>query len=158
MQSGLCLACCCSQPSPRASCCCASRSTQTSSPDPQQPNFVDNLFDNKGVILAARLLLVSAAGVLAIGGLYTVVSTVVRMKNREWLKRAGPFEVSEQALDDLTQQVEYWRTAAMLSQQESDELRAQVEQSDEMLRQLYTLLDSALEGDYADNSERRATD
>jgi hypothetical protein len=43
-------------------------------PKSQNPDFVDNVFDNRAVLLAARLLLVSTAGVLAIGGLFIVVS------------------------------------------------------------------------------------
>jgi hypothetical protein len=34
-------------------------------PESRNPDFVDNIFDNRGVLWAARLLLVSAAGVLA---------------------------------------------------------------------------------------------
>lgn len=66
-------------------------------PSKTSPNFIDTIFDNRGVIWAARLLLVSAAGVLAFGGVFIVASTVIRMNNGEWLRRAGPFEVSEPA-------------------------------------------------------------
>jgi hypothetical protein len=59
-------------------------------PASRNPDFIDNVFDNRGVLWAARLLLVSAAGVLAIGGVFIVVSIAVRMKNGEWLRRAGP--------------------------------------------------------------------
>jgi hypothetical protein len=45
------------------------------------PDFVDNVFDNRGVLWAARLLLVSAAGVLAVGGAFIVLSIGMRMKN-----------------------------------------------------------------------------
>jgi hypothetical protein len=38
-------------------------------PKSRNPDFIDNVFDNRGVLWAARLLLVSAAGVLAIGGI-----------------------------------------------------------------------------------------
>jgi len=64
-------------------------------PESRNPDFIDNVFDNRGVLWAARLLLVSAAGVLAFGGTFIVVSIGVRMKNREWLRRAGPFEISK---------------------------------------------------------------
>lgn len=43
-------------------------------PASRNPNFVDNVFDNRGVLWAARLLLVSAAGVLAVGGIFIVRS------------------------------------------------------------------------------------
>jgi hypothetical protein len=37
-------------------------------PASAHPNFIDNVFDNRAVVWAARLLLVSAAFVLAVGG------------------------------------------------------------------------------------------
>jgi hypothetical protein len=40
----------------------------------------------------------SAGGVLAFGGIFIVVSIGIRMKNGEWLRRAGPFEISERYL------------------------------------------------------------
>lgn len=110
-------------------------------PSPTTPDFIDNIFDNRAVIWAARLLLVSAAVVLAMGGLFTVVSTIIRMKNREWLKRAGPFEVSENALTDLEAQIQYWRNAALIGQEEIAELRERLEESDELIKQLHLAVD-----------------
>src|SRR5688572_22457366 len=78
-------------------------------PAPTDPNFVDAIFDNRAVIGAARLLLIAAAGVLAVGGVFIVVSTVVRMRTGDWLKRAGPFEVSETAVSELEGQIDFWR-------------------------------------------------
>lgn len=63
-------------------------------PTTKNPDFIDNIFANKAVAWAARLLLVSAAAVLAFGGIFIAVSIGIRMKNREWLRRAGPFEIS----------------------------------------------------------------
>jgi hypothetical protein len=110
-------------------------------PSPTNPDFIDNIFDNRAVIWAARLLLVSAAVVLAMGGLFTVVSTIIRMKNREWLKRAGPFEVSENALTDLEAQIQYWRNAALSGQEEVAELRERLEESDALIEQLHLAVD-----------------
>src|SRR3954453_3666675 len=64
-------------------------------PSVKNPDFIDVAFDNRAVLWAARLLLVSAAAVLAFGGLFIVISIGIRIKNGEWLRRAGPFEVSE---------------------------------------------------------------
>jgi hypothetical protein len=110
-------------------------------PKPSNPDFIDNIFDNRAVIWAARLLLVSGAFVLALGGLYIVVSMVIRMKNGEWLKRAGPFEVSETAVADLEGQIEYWRSTALDGQLEVEELRERVEASDQLIEQLHLALD-----------------
>lgn len=34
------------------------------------------------------------------------------MRNGDWLRRAGPFEVSEARVTDLKDQVHFWRSAA----------------------------------------------
>lgn len=110
-------------------------------PSKTSPSFIDTIFDNRGVIWAARLLLVSAAAVLAFGGVFIVASTVVRMKNGEWLRRAGPFEVSETAADRMAGQFEHWREAALAEREEEvSELTELLDESDELLAQLHGLL------------------
>lgn len=64
-------------------------------PVSRNPDFIDNVFANRAVLWAARMLLVSAAGVLALGGMFIAASIGIRRKNGEWLRRAGPFEISE---------------------------------------------------------------
>jgi len=54
-------------------------------PSVKNPDFIDTVFDNRAVLWIARLLLVSAAAVLAFGGLFLGVSIGMRMKNEEWL-------------------------------------------------------------------------
>jgi hypothetical protein len=76
-------------------------------PASRNPGFVDNVFDNRAVLLAARLQLVSAAGVLAFGGIFIVVSIGNRMRNGEWLRRAGPFEISEGTLTRAQEEVHF---------------------------------------------------
>jgi hypothetical protein len=116
-------------------------------PDKTSPTFIDTIFDNRGVVWAARLLLVSAAAVLAFGGVFIVVSTGIRMKHGEWLRRAGPFEVSETAVGEVEGQVEFWRDAALARQEEVAELTEQLDVSDELIEQLHELLiDSELFG------------
>src|SRR5689334_18921508 len=105
----------------------------------QNPDFIDNVFANRGVVWAARLLLVSAAAVLAFGGVFIFVSTGIRMKNREWLRRAGPFEISETAVGEIEGQVNFWRTAALASEEEVVELTEQVDESDELIEGLHEM-------------------
>jgi hypothetical protein len=105
------------------------------------PDFIDTIFNNKAVIWAARLLLFSAAFVLAFAGIFIVVSTIVRMKNKEWLRKAGPFEVSETAIKDLEDQIEFWRDAALVGQDEVQSLTKQLEESDEVIEQLQLQMD-----------------
>lgn len=110
-------------------------------PATKNPDFIDNVFDNRAVIWAARLLLVSAAAVLAFGGLFIVISTGIRMKNGEWLRRAGPFEISETAVSEIEGQVDFWRTAALAGQEEVEELTERLQESDELIEQLHNMLD-----------------
>lgn len=60
----------------------------TDLPPDKSANFIDSIFHNRGVVLAARLLLVSAAVVLAMGGVFIMISMGIRMARGEWLKRA----------------------------------------------------------------------
>jgi hypothetical protein len=110
-------------------------------PPATSPDFIDNIFDNRAVVWAARLLLVSAAAVLAFGGIFIVVSIGIRMKNREWLRRAGPFEISETAVSEIEGQLDFWRQAALAGQEEVAELTERLEESDELIEQLHTMVD-----------------
>jgi hypothetical protein len=105
------------------------------------PDFIDNVFDNRGVIWAARLLLVSAAAVLAFGGLFIVVSTGIRMKNGEWLRRAGPFEISETAVSEVEGQLDQWRSTALARQEKVVELTERLDESDELIEGLHASLE-----------------
>jgi|SRR5215213_8338095 len=102
-------------------------------PQSPSPDFIDNVFDNRGVLWAARLLLVSAAGVLAVGGVFIVVSIGIRTRNGEWLRRAGPFEVSEGKLGEAEREVEYWRRAAEANREETVMLRKLLARSRDLL-------------------------
>jgi hypothetical protein len=110
-------------------------------PIDKNPDFIDNIFDNRAVIWAARLLLVSAAAVLAFGGVFIVVSTGIRMKKGEWLRKAGPFEVSETAVSEIEGQVEFWRETALEKQEEVAELTERINESDELIEHLQLMLD-----------------
>jgi hypothetical protein len=99
-------------------------------PPMKDPDFIDTVFDNRAVVWAARLLLVS---MLAFGGSFIVVSIVIRMKNGEWLRRAGPFEISETTLSEMERQRDSWRTAALLEHEKVVELTERLEESDDLL-------------------------
>lgn len=105
-------------------------------PRSTSPNFVDNAFDNRGVLWAARLLLVSAAGVLAVGGVFIVVSIGIRMRNGEWLRRAGPFEIAESDLGKARDEAEFWREATLASEKDVARLRERLERSEELVNNL----------------------
>lgn len=101
-------------------------------PNPS-PDFIDNIFDNRGVLWVARLSLVSAAGVLAFGGIFIVLSIGTRVSNGEWLRRAGPFEVSEGRLEQAGTESEFWRRAALEHLEEADNLRERLARSEELI-------------------------
>lgn len=105
-------------------------------PRSRDPDFVDNVFANRAVLLAARLLLVSAAAVLALGGLFIVVSIGHRMKNREWLRRAGPFEISELKAAQAEEEIDYWRQEALAGERKIVALRQLLESTDELATNL----------------------
>jgi len=100
-------------------------------PTPQDPHVLDIVFDSGPVIWATRLLLVSVAFVLAVAGAYIVASTVVRMRNGDWLRRAGPFEVSEARVAELKDQVHLWRSAAHDFRDDLESMRELIDELNE---------------------------
>jgi hypothetical protein len=111
-------------------------------PSTKDPVFIDSIFHNRAVIWAARLLLMSAAAVMAFGGVFIVVSIGTRMRNGEWLRRAGPFEVSENTISEGEGRIDLWRTAAVVSKEEVAELTERLEESDKIIEQLRTVFAS----------------
>jgi hypothetical protein len=105
-------------------------------PESHDPDFLDTVFDNRGVVWAARLLLVSAAGVLACGGIFIVLSIGIRIKNGEWLRRAGPFEISEGPVGQAEGELEFWRRAAEANEEKTVELRDRLRRADELIQNL----------------------
>ncbi len=57
-------------------------------PAEKNPNFVDNIFASRVVILAARITLLFAAA-------YVAVSVVGLIANRRWISQLGPFKASD---------------------------------------------------------------
>jgi hypothetical protein len=108
----------------------------TDLPPDKNADFVDSVFHNRGVVLAARLLLVSAAVVLAMGGVYIVISIGIRMANGQWLKRAGPFEIGEKEIGAIETEIANWRKAAEGGEEEVAELTKRLKASDELIEEL----------------------
>lgn len=108
---------------------------------PSSPSFVDSIFHNKGVVLAARLLLVSASVVLAVGGIYIVASTIRRMANREWLRKAGPFEIPDTAVSEVEGQLEHWHQIAQAGEEELADLKEELTEYDELIEWLLLKID-----------------
>ena len=98
--------------------------------------FLDNIFDNNVVVFAARLVLFSGALVLAFAAAYTTWSIVSWMKLRQWLKRAGPFEVSQEAITDLKEEVDFWRDSAVDANAENQALSQRVDESNDLIERM----------------------
>ena len=102
-------------------------------PAPQDPQVIDVIFDSRPVIWATRLLLASAAFVLAVGGAFIVSSTVARMRNGDWLKRAGPFEVSESVRTELEDQVHLWQSATRDIHDELEAVQSRLDEAEAVI-------------------------
>jgi len=74
--------------------------------------------------------------VLLFAGLYIVVSVLVRMRQGQWLRRAGPFESEideiEASLDQADSVYQWWLDAL----KENEELERRLEERDEMIQSL----------------------
>jgi len=101
-------------------------------PTSQDPDFIDNVFANRTALLSVRLLLVAASGVIGLGGIFIVASIGIRMKNGEWLRRAGPFEISEGKLGQTEEEIDFWRRKALENKQEVIALRQLLKSTDEL--------------------------
>jgi hypothetical protein len=64
------------------------------------------LFDSDAMLLIGRLLIVAAAVVMLACGFFLLGSMVVRVRQGRWLKRAGPFEVSDTTAGEVIREIE----------------------------------------------------
>lgn len=64
------------------------------------------LFDSPAMLVVGRLLVVAAACVLLVGAVFVLGSMAARMRRGHWLKRAGPFEVSESTIGEVDVQTQ----------------------------------------------------
>lgn len=59
------------------------------------PNVLELLFDSDPMLLVGRLLIATGLIVMLACALFVLASIAVRMRRGHWLRRAGPFEVSD---------------------------------------------------------------
>ena len=55
------------------------------------------------------------------------------MKNGEWLRRAGPFEISAGELDQAEDESDFWHRTALANQKEIVELKERIRESDAVI-------------------------
>ncbi len=102
-------------------------------PTAEDPTWLDMIFDSALVIFASRILLFSIALVLAFASVYTILSITSWTRHRQWLTKAGPFEVSRDAIETLHEQVEFWRQTAVAENEEAQMLRNRLQETEAML-------------------------
>jgi hypothetical protein len=106
------------------------------------PGFIDNVFGTNLVIFAARVILLSAGGVLAVAAVFIVISFWKRGKAGHWMSKFGPLET--QAVENLEGVVAQWQQWWQEEFQRRTELEERVEQSDRLLEELNESYQAAL--------------
>lgn len=114
-------------------------------PQRRDPGWLDSIFASKSVLFATRAVLFCVAIVVSFGAVYTVVSIVKRMRSGHWLRRVGPFEVSEEAVSDLKQAYEAQRELAESAQEEIVQLKENLAETQELAEHFYELWSDLLE-------------
>jgi hypothetical protein len=64
------------------------------------------LFDSSAMVFVGRLLIVVAAVVMLSCALFVLGSIAVRARRGHWLRRAGPFEISEGTVEEVNREAE----------------------------------------------------
>ncbi len=85
------------------------------------------MFESQAMLLVGRLLIVVTAIVLLVCAVFILVSMVVRMRQGHWLKRAGPFEVSESVTGMVDQRTQALTEILATHQSQLVELEVLVE-------------------------------
>lgn len=102
-------------------------------PPAKDPGFADNVFASAPVVFAARLILLSSGVVLAVGGLFVVVSIAKLWTAQRWFTRFGPFEASPEAIGTLAEEVEFWRTHAIEQSEIVSDLEKRLQAANDVL-------------------------
>jgi hypothetical protein len=106
----------------------------------KNPNWLDLLFESPLVIFAGRLLLLSVALVLAFASGFVILSVISWTKHRQWLTKAGPFEVSRDAIETLSSQLEFWQQQAVNESAEAQALRDRLQETEQLLQSIVDLM------------------
>jgi len=101
--------------------------------DKTNPGFLDNIFNSNIVVFAARLILFSAALVLAFLAAHMIWSIVQWFRLGHLLTKIGPLQVSEHAIQTLQAELEFWQREADSLYQQVDTLSERLQESDELL-------------------------
>lgn len=102
----------------------------------KDPGFGDNVFASSPVVFAARLILLSAGVVLAVGAVFAIASIAKLWQAGRWLTRFGPFEAAPEAIGTLADEVEFWRASAIEQDEATQELRERLQEANTLLDEL----------------------
>jgi hypothetical protein len=94
------------------------------------------------MVFTGRLLIVLAAVVLLACAVFVLASIAVRMRQGHWLRRAGPFEVSETATGKVDHRLYGLEEIVVAQRIEIAELGALVEDADRTIANLRAAADS----------------
>lgn len=114
--------------------------------------FADNVFASEPVVFAGRLVVISAAVVLAIGATYVLASIASLWSRGQWFTRFGPFEISREAIGDLVDEADAWRDRALSDAAEVIALRRRLDDSEQETRYVLSLLPDNVRSEIANSS------
>ena len=103
---------------------------------PKHPSLLDEIFQSRTIIVFVRVLMMFAAG-------FVVASLLARIWNRQWLSKAGPFEVSDVA--DLTADLDVADENLKEAEDNIATLNSRLAASDQTIKQLVEELNAELE-------------
>jgi Na+-transporting methylmalonyl-CoA/oxaloacetate decarboxylase gamma subunit len=106
---------------------------------PKDAGWLDGIFSNRLVMAATRIVLLSVGVVLLFAAAFIVTSIVTRMHRGEWIRRFGPFEVSEASQELQTTREEIDRLNALIAAE--DESSKQLSEGDALIEELIRELD-----------------
>lgn len=121
-------------------------------PKQAEPSFVDIIFANNLVVFGARVILFSAALVLAVTAFYIIYSMVISMRAGRPLEQFGPLRV--QAVQDLTEHLEAWQTWWAEANEENADLRSRLEHTDALVADLLDENERLLQGEERPRDEK----
>lgn len=114
-------------------------------PARRDPELLYAIFANKAVLVAARIVLLSAAVVLLFGGLYIAVSVVIRMKKKQWLQRFGPFEANIAEAEENLEEIDPILDDYIEALDTNEQLERTVEERNQELARVYAERDQLRE-------------
>ena len=100
----------------------------------KNPSLVDQIFQSRTIVVLIRVVLLFAAG-------FIVASLLARIWNRQWLSKAGPFEISD--VVDLTGELDAAEANLAHAEEDINKLNLRISASDRTIEELLTSLDAA---------------